>query len=145
MGMKPFSFCGGSIYNKRTIITAAHCLKPEETNLQIAAGEFNIDQNDGHEQVKRVVIQIRHPSYDSKTFDNDVALLILGNCFLFSFINIIPTETDKKKLPYRKYLYHLTIFVLVPTSTPFSEGRFYIFNLFVQPVLADRYNNCQKL
>lgn len=66
-------FCGGSIYDNRWIVTAAHCLaglSPFDINvvagtnvLSTGAPRFN------------VVRTIPHQSYDPATNDNDVALL----------------------------------------------------------------------
>merc|ERR1711935_1205234 len=45
-------FCGGSIYNKSTIITAAHCCVPVDDgsvqleDMRIIAGKINIDDID---------------------------------------------------------------------------------------------------
>merc|ERR1712121_1610 len=76
-----FHFCGGSVYNKDWIVTAAHCVagndfdNPQE--LQIAAGDWDLDYMSGNEQVKKVVKIIQHELYDDRKIINDIALLKL--------------------------------------------------------------------
>ncbi|XP_076317968.1 serine protease 1-like isoform X1 [Tachypleus tridentatus] len=67
-------FCGGTVVASRWILTAAHCVRKR---LYIRAGEHDVMDVDGSEQLVRVLDSIVHPNYNSETVDSDVALLKL--------------------------------------------------------------------
>jgi trypsin len=81
-----FHFCGGSIYNTRTIITAAHCVAGENfnnpQNLRIVAGSLTHSATNG--QASAVTRIVSHGSYNSNTQVNDIALLHLGTALSFN-------------------------------------------------------------
>merc|ERR1711934_505168 len=93
--------CGGTIVNKRYIITAAHCTDYKGatiTNVKVAIGEHNTCDgvtNEGGSWIsaKRV---INHPNYGSN--DNDIAILELSEDIKFT-ANIkpacLPTSATK--------------------------------------------------
>jgi len=86
--------CGGTIVNKRFIITAAHCTEHQgatNTNVKVAIGEHNWCDgltNEGGSWIsaKRV---INHPNYHSANLDNDIAVLELSEDITFT-ANIKP-------------------------------------------------------
>ena len=77
-------FCGGSIYTRLTIITAAHCCKVFEEGIAqlnetiIMAGRIDIDDivNGQDIGIKSYLI---HPDYDGESHHNDICLLTLEN------------------------------------------------------------------
>ena len=49
-----FHFCGGSVYDENTIITAAHCCDGSSaSSVKIVAGEHSLRKDEGYEQVSQ--------------------------------------------------------------------------------------------
>lgn len=73
-----FHMCGGSIVASNIILTAAHCVSPNQANFyQIRAGSATWRSGGVTMGVKTVKI---HPKYNPQTMDNDVAILeLVGN------------------------------------------------------------------
>ena len=83
-------FCGGSIYNKSTIITAAHCCVPVDEgdvqleDMRIIAGKIDVDDivNGQELSIKSYLI---HPDYNGAVSQhNDICLLTLENDLVFN-------------------------------------------------------------
>jgi len=70
-------FCGGTIIDKRWILSAAHCFPKGYFNGQIVIGEHDLHKTEGSEQRIEVERVIRHPLYNNRNSDNDIALLRL--------------------------------------------------------------------
>jgi len=65
--------CGGSLVGKRAILTAAHCVGVFKDRVEVGLTTWR-DQSGQIISIQRV---IRHPRYNSKTFDYDYAIVIL--------------------------------------------------------------------
>ena len=77
--------CGGTIVNKKFVITAAHCWDSRFTNLRVIVGEHSICDgiNEGG-KVINVKKGTMHPDYNKKTMDNDIAVLELSEELTFT-------------------------------------------------------------
>ena len=80
----PFQvFCGGSIYDETTIITAAHCCDPakEMDNPKVIAGDLDTGIDSGYEQTRGISNIMIHPAWlgADVSFENDVCLIDFGS------------------------------------------------------------------
>lgn len=69
-------FCGGTIIDKKWILTAAHCMDGF-SGFHVVAGEHHLMVNEGSEQAMQVERAFIHPKYDDDTVNNDIALIKL--------------------------------------------------------------------
>ncbi|XP_023325441.1 trypsin-1 [Eurytemora carolleeae] len=82
-----FHFCGGSVLNEYTVVSAAHCtvIWDSADEVVVVAGEHNKVEFEGTEQTVDVAELIVHESYGSpKGFENDIALWILASPLNFT-------------------------------------------------------------
>jgi len=76
-----FHFCGGSVLDEMTVITAAHCtvIWDSADEVIIVAGAHNKVIEEGTEQYVPVANLLVHESYGNpKSFENDIALWTLS-------------------------------------------------------------------
>ena len=91
-----FVFCGGSVVREDAILTAATCCinHPSGDELVVVAGEHNLAEEDGFEQVREVSQVIMHEAYDFPT--NDICLLILKSPLDFSDGTVAAVQLPNK-------------------------------------------------
>lgn len=71
-------FCGGTLVNPTTIVTAAHCaVNQDASSLTVRAGTINRTTGESR-QVKSIIV---NPNYNSNTYDGDVAIMKLSSAF----------------------------------------------------------------
>ncbi|XP_054010363.1 chymotrypsin-2-like isoform X1 [Hylaeus anthracinus] len=74
-------FCGGSVLNKRWILTAAHCVSSfNDSGITVVLGTNTLDKGGDEYQSERV---FGHPRYSSLLIRNDIGLIKVNKDIVF--------------------------------------------------------------
>ncbi|XP_055547971.1 trypsin-2-like [Wyeomyia smithii] len=91
-------FCGGSLINNRTVLTAAHCLvddnhrKRAASYFRVVGGSTTRMQATTQTEIRDVSRVTIHAKYNPSTFENDIGILILSEIIPTSHPSLRPIE-----------------------------------------------------
>ena len=74
-----FHFCGGSVLDKNTIMSAAHCCQDVPSHYKIVAGAHDISLQESTQQRVDASEVIPHAQFDYYTSENDICLIKLAS------------------------------------------------------------------
>ncbi|WP_133470070.1 trypsin-like serine protease [Paraglaciecola marina] len=87
--------CGGSFIGDKWVITAAHCVEDGSASfLKMNIGEY--DLSDGADNAIDIANVYIHPSYNSNTFENDIAIVELAESVNTSAVTIATSEVTSQ-------------------------------------------------
>lgn len=85
--------CGGSIYNKRWIVTAGHCVDgASPVGMTVVAGSTRLSTGGDSYNVEKIIV---HPSFNPWELTSDIAVLKVTEDIQFNeYVQPIPLSTQ---------------------------------------------------
>ena len=107
--------CSASVINPLVLITTAQCASRIQAGDIAVTGDYQRSTEDGTEQERTVSRIIIHEKYDQKSYDSDIALVVLEEPLQFDdFTRII--EIPRRKLS-RKRKFSLLVHLAMQKIT----------------------------
>lgn len=68
--------CGGAVIGDNLVITAAHCLEPQQNYLRLVIGNYDLVERDMYERSFRIDRVLIHPEFRRHgPYSNDIAII----------------------------------------------------------------------
>jgi len=75
--------CGGALVTARHVVTAAHCMREDLVTVLLGEHVLHNDTDGARPEEFSVIRKTPHENYNSRTFDNDIAILTFDSPVTF--------------------------------------------------------------